>query len=342
MSLISTRRIETQAVRKGDAGQTNWQYKNSTCYSSYHGNLQVNPANIEEETQLKKKLIVGAVLTALTLSTASAFAAAPIFSGDANIEYNKETGKDRELTNRIRIHMHYNVDDDMYVHLRWRADNNIDTNKTTTEADQVYVGAKFDGVEVRGGKQPLWLGKGLLMDEELSGLGIITFGSKVSFSGFYGKDTSIVTADKDYAVTTLNMGTALGGMNVGAAYLKMNEGNNKYWGINADTKLSDNAVLNVEYVKNNDAKADGYLAEVKFGNAAKKGEIDYSISYRDIEKDAVSRYSTNGNYNDSKGVKIKATYKVSNAATLTVYHDMADTQAGAEHHRTNVEFNIDF
>lgn len=292
---------------------------------------------------MKKKLLNAAILAALALSTSSVFASVPTISGDANIEYLKDSGADRQITNRIRLNLDNSIGDSLYVHGRVRLDNNLDTTANNGEAktsfDQAYIGGNVDSVAFKAGKQPLWLGKGLLADTDgTNGLKVGTNLENVKLSGFMGRDYN---AGVGYNVSAADVNTSYGAVNFGASYLKKDE--QKFWGVNADTKISDNATLNVEYVKNTNSSAKGYLAEVKFGNAVKKGDMDYSVSYRNIEDGAISGYTTNGNYPDSKGIKLKANYKVTDNSNLAVYYDAAKTQgSNADKKRTDLEFSVNF
>ncbi|SDF81667.1 hypothetical protein [Sporolituus thermophilus] len=289
---------------------------------------------------MKKKLLAATVLAALTFSSASVFAA-PVFSGDANIEYNKDEGQKATLTNRIRLVADADIVENFYIHGRMVMNNNLKGEDSSavgnrgTEAEQIYLGARFTNLDLKVGKQPLWLGKGLLADVNgISGVSANTVIDGIGLVGFFGKD-----AKQD--VFAADMNAALGAANFGASYLKKEDV--KRYGLNFDTKLAENTVFNFEYVKNTTNKADGYLAEVKFGNAVKKGDIDYALSYRNIEADAIDGYTTNGNYIDSKGFRVKANYKISDASTLTVYQDIAQTENGnQDKNRTNVEFVVNF
>lgn len=288
---------------------------------------------------MKKKLLAAVVLAAMTLSTASVFAS-PVLSGDARVRHQDDSSKDASsFENRIRLIADADIVENFYVHGRLVMNTDLkDTgNDTDVQADQIYVGARMANLDLKVGKQPLYLGKGLLADVDgLSGVAATTSIDGVRLAGFYGQD-------KGQDVATVDMNTTLGAVNFGTSYMKQHEGNNRYFGINADTKISDNAVLNVEYVKNNELKADGYMAEVKFGNAVKKGDLDYAVSYRNIEDGAIfSNYSTEDNYNDSKGFKVAANYKVSDASKLSVWQDITETQLGNDKNRTNVEFNVNF
>ncbi len=285
---------------------------------------------------MKKKLIAAAVMAALAVSTASVFAAAPTLSGDANIEYRNQDGDGDYLTNRIRLNIDSQIDDTFYIHARARMDNNLRKGNAdnTTTFDQAYIGAKAGQFDVKVGKQSLAIGKGLLMDDDkFTGAQVGTALEGVKLNGFYGKD------NKDVNTSFADVNTTLGKVNLGASYL--NEGDH-YYGVNADTKLADNVVLNVEYAKNSTKKENGYLAEVVVGDAVKKGDMKYSVSYRDIKGDAIPDFTTDGWYQDSKGFRVKGAYKVTDNATLTAYHDLSEKQNGEDHKRTNVEFAVNF
>lgn len=285
---------------------------------------------------MNTKVITATVVTVMTLSTLSVFAS-PIITGDARVDYMKDSGADQQITNRIRLSIDNNLGDNLYVHGRANFDNNIEngTNNTPISVNQAYIGGAIDGFRFKAGKEPLFLGKGLLADTDGSnGLQVDTSVQGIKINGFIGKDSGKRLAAGDVA-------TAFGKVNVGASYLKKDTTN--YFGINTDAKITKNSVLNIEYVRNQESKAQGYLAEVVFGDAVKKGDMDYAISYRDIEDSAVdSAYSTDGNYNNSKGIKLKAHYKVTDNATLGVYQDLVDTQDGADKKRTEVEFGVKF
>ncbi|MCX7780981.1 MAG: porin [Negativicutes bacterium] len=287
---------------------------------------------------MKKRLLTAAVLASLTLSTAVAFAA-PTFSGDANIEYRNQDGSGDYLTNRIRLNVDADIDGTFYIHGRAKMNNDLrnTTNGGNVSFDQAYIGAKVGASDVRVGRQSLAIGKGLLMDDDnFIGAQVTTKAIEgLSLAGFYGKDNSSASVE----TTFVDMGTSFSGVNVGASYLKSGD---KYYAVNADTKLTENVVLNVEYAKNTTDKADGFLAEVAVGQAAKKGDFAYKVSYRDIEANALPDFTTDGWYKNSKGFRVKGIYKVSDKATLTAYQDIAETQAGADHNRTNVEFSVNF
>jgi hypothetical protein len=289
---------------------------------------------------MKKRLLVAAVMAAMTISAVPAFAA-PTFSGDANIEYNDYTNVGSFLTNRIRLAVDSAITDNLYVHGRAVMNNNLKDGFSSPAGDneirleQAFIGGKLGNFDVKAGRQPLWLGKGALADVNgINGIQAATSLENIKLNGFYGKDG-------DNHVVAADFGTSFKKVNFGGSYLQESD-TAKFMGINADTKITENAVMNVEYVKNTESKNDGFLAEVKFGNAVKKGDLDYSVAYRDIEDGAVSSYSTEENYNNSEGFRVKANYKVADNATLTAYQDFTDNQSGAKKNQTSVEFSVKF
>ncbi len=289
---------------------------------------------------MKKRLLAAAIMASMTLSVVPGFAA-PVFYGDANIEYNDLTGQSSSLTNRIRLSVDSALTDNMYLHGRTVMNNDLkngvssNSSNERVEVEQLFIGGKIGSFDVKAGRQPLWLGNGTLADVNgINGIQAATSVNDVQMSGFYGKDGSNHVAAADF-------GTSYQNINFGGSYLQESD-INKFWGITADTKIMDNTVLNVEYVKNTESKNDGFLAEVKVGNAVKKGDLDYSLAYRDLEAGAVSSYTTDNNYSDSEGFRIKANYKVADNALLTAYQDFTDSQTGAKKNKTNVEFSVNF
>ncbi|MDU4961796.1 MAG: hypothetical protein E6X17_14175 [Sporomusaceae bacterium] len=287
-----------------------------------------------------KKRLLAAVVAAMTLTAVPALAA-PAFYGDANIEYEKLSGQNSDLTNRIRLSMDSVISEDMYVHGRLVMNNNLKDGGSAPDGDneikleQAFIGGKLGDFDVKAGRQPLWLGKGTLADVNgINGVQAATSINDIKVNGFYGKDG-------DNHVAAADFGTAYKKVNFGGTYLQETD-EAKFIGLNADTKIAENTVLNVEYVKNTENKNDGILAAVKVGNAVNKGDLDYSLAYRNIKDGAVSSYSTDGNYNDSEGFRLEANYKVSDNATLTAYQDFTDSQSGAKKNKTNIEFSVDF
>lgn len=281
---------------------------------------------------MKKKLIA-LVAAALTVSATSVFAA-PTISGDINLEYNKDKGYDSTLTSETNVNLDANFADNLNLHTRFTANYDVDNDYTyNTDVSQLYVNTQLDDVSLNLGKQPLYLGQGLLADVTgVNGVQLNTNLGKTAFSGFHGKDGDNVTA--------IDLAGKVGTVNLGASYFKKGDA---YYGINASQAISQNAVGNFEFVENSDSDANGFLAQVKFGTAQQKGDVDYAVSYRDIENGAVDAgYTTEGNYNDSKGFRFGVNYKAANNGTLSAYYDAVDDQNGNDKSQTNIEYTLNF
>lgn len=279
---------------------------------------------------MKKKLLVAAVLASLTLSASAVFASPVAISGDGYLEYNNKQGSGiyNGFDSRLRLNVDGNIDENLSAHARAVMGNDISTNywNNNITFDKAYVAGKFNNFDVQVGKDDLYTGKGLLIDDhQFSGIKASTTVEGLKLNGFYGKDRN------QTKTTTIDASTAYGNVNFGANYVSL--GDNHFYGINANTKLGD-ATLNAEYVKNNTTSAKGYLAGVTMGN--------YTVSYRDIDAGAVTGYSTNSNYDDSKGFKVSARFDVTKNSSITLYQDFAKDQAGTEKHRTNVEYDYNF
>ncbi|VBB08697.1 Hypothetical protein LUCI_3975 [Lucifera butyrica] len=285
---------------------------------------------------MKKKLLVAAIMAAMTLSASAVFAATPInFSGDGYLQYNNtqgDTGGNNGFDSRIRLNIDGTVDNVLNVHVRAKTLTDLSTSYVGSENgqvqfDQAWVGGKLDNVDLKAGKMSLYSGKGLLMDDD--GFNGIQAGAAldgVQLNGFYGKDSGRVKTN------IAEMKTAFGDVNFGANYMEY--GADHYYGLNADTKVGD-AVLNVEYVKNTTTSDNGYMAGVTMGN--------YTVSYRDIEPTAIDVHTTNTNYIDSKGFKVAARYGLSKNSSITLYQDFAKHHDGSgNHERTNVEYDYNF
>lgn len=293
---------------------------------------------------MNKKLLTAAVLAAMTLSTASVFAN-PAFSGDAKLDYLKRDGSQREVISRVRLNVDADIDNDFYVHARAVLEDDLDAdNDNNAEFDQAYLGMKLTNADLKAGKQSLYLGKGLIADYDgISGFSVDANVAGVRAFALIGKEGEV--AEKT-TLRALDFGTKSGVVNFGGSFLQAKQSGEKYnvYGVNADTELCKDVVLSAEYVKNNTLNKDGYLAQVKFGNAVKKGDLDYYVSYRNVEEDAISEdYSTEANYADSKGFKVGTSYKVTDNAVLEASYDFAKQESNnIDKKETRVKFTVNF
>lgn len=311
---------------------------------------------------MKKKLLVAAILAALTLSSASVFAAipTPVFSGDFQLLTQKGSIGDTYTDVRIRLNFDAQLEDGMYVHGRLMGIDHSPTNFGTAgtgskgadvNMEQLFIGQKMGAVDLKVGRQPMGLGRqGLLADVNgVQGVSLTAAANGVNFMGIIGRsneaqDGATLSGARDTA--SAKIGTAFDGINVEAAYMTTEQSgtDNKYWSASADTEIAKNVTLGGEYIQNTIAEANGFLIKATVGQLVKKHDINYSVSYRKIEDKAVDKdWVTNGNYANSKGIRLAANYKVNNQAILSLYQDFTKTDSGnIKNNQFRTELNVYF
>jgi hypothetical protein len=299
---------------------------------------------------MKKKLLTAAIMAALTVSTASAFAAAPVITGDFQTMIQTQRGVDSDYSDvRLRLNFDQELSDGMYAHARLMGIDQQGFGNNYAEAgtgskgadmnmEQMYIGAKLGQFDAKFGRQPLSVGQNMLAD--VNGIVGVSFATKVSdldMYAFTGRETTNgVTND----VLAAKVGTAFAGVDMGAGYLKRDL--NKYWSVDAGTKIADNVYLSGIYMANTYADANGFMAKAAVGSVAKKGDFSYAVSYRDVEDGAIDGdWVTNGALANSKGVRLEAKYKPTNDATLWVYQDITSRSSDTSYHPNQFRAEID-
>lgn len=301
---------------------------------------------------MKKRLLVAAVMAAMTISTASVFAAPIQFSGDMQLLTQKNDHGSTFSDVRLRLNADAQLDENMFVHGRLMgidmSPNHYNGSGTgssgaSVNMEQLYLGAKLGAVDVKVGRQPLDIGKGMLADVNgIQGVSLATSASGIDMYGFAGRSHEGATARDTVG---LQMGTNVHGVNLGAGYLTTKDTvDNKYLSFNADKNVTDKVNLSGVYVKNTELEKDGYIVKATIGQVAKKGDINYAVSYRDIENGAVDgNWVTNGAYADSKGFRLAANYKPTNNSTLSVYKDInQENSNGQKPNQMRAELNLNF
>ncbi|MBP2649760.1 MAG: hypothetical protein H6Q74_585 [Firmicutes bacterium] len=278
---------------------------------------------------MNKKLLVAAILAALTVSTTTTFAS-PTFTGEARILTQKDEGAHTTTDTRFRLNADSEIGDGFYAHARIQGlDEQSGVSQFATGAsqgvtatmDQLYLGTKMGAVDVKAGRQGLFVGNGILADVNVQGMSLATDSQNIGFEAFLGRSG---TDD----VTAANLKTKGDVVDFSVGYLQKDDV--KYLALNADRRLNNNMVLSGNYVKNNTDNANGFLVKATVGEAAHKGEFNYALSYRNIEDKAVDGgWSTDSAYNDSKGFRVEANYKFADNVNINVFKDFTDKNSDA-------------
>ncbi|WP_312522071.1 hypothetical protein [Anaerospora sp.] len=209
---------------------------------------------------------------------------------------------------------------------------------------ELTSGNKTVNADAIFGRQPLIVGEGMFID--INGMKGIYMGpnkSRFHAIGFVGQPNE---ASISLDTIALDIGTTVSGIDVGVGYIKANDiEDSKYWSFNAGTKVSNNVTLSGSYMKNDNSTANGYLVQATFGKIEQKGDINYAVSYRDVEDRAVnSNWVNTEAYANSKGFRATANYKVTENGTLSLYQDFT-TRHDDETVKPNqfrAEFNVIF
>lgn len=297
---------------------------------------------------MKKRLLMAAVVSALTISTATALAAAPVITGDAQTMIQTTKGASDYSDARLRLNFDFDMGDGMYAHARLMGIDQqgygnlyspAGTGSTgaSVNMEQMYIGAKLGQVDAKFGRQPVYIGRGMLADiNGVEGISLASNTGDVKLFGFGGRsaNTEVLAGSINGKIENLNMG---------AGYLRKE--NKDFWSVDADTNIANHVNLSGEYMKNTTDKADGYIVKATVGQVAQKGDFSYAVSYRNIDNNAIDdNWVTNGALANSKGLRLEAKYKPTNATTLWVYQDItkqaSDTSIHPNQFRAELDFNF--
>jgi hypothetical protein len=259
---------------------------------------------------------------------------------------------------RLRLSMFAPLTDDVSFHGRLASENNT-YGDNGVNLDQAYLNAKvLGGAELSLGRQPLYLGQGILMDTSYGFDGAtLAFGNKLRFLAGAAKFSVDGTPPNsgqyvDHAnLNYYNVGYDVSSkLNVTASYLK-DKDNALYKSSAAGFgyKLNDKFALSGEYAKNdsdlakannNGDSAKAWIGKIKFGGA--DGLKDHSfglwVGYRKAEMsfdpvtfdtldgaDAAGLNGTAGYLDNVKGMEYGIEYTVFRNGILSLqYNDLKE------------------
>jgi hypothetical protein len=303
---------------------------------------------------MKKRLLTAAIMAALTVSTATAFAAGPVITGDAQTMIQSTDGASDYSDARIRLNFDFDMGEGMYAHARLMgidqqgygnnyAEAGTGSKGASVNMEQMYIGAKLGQVDAIFGRQPVGIGQGMLADVNgIVGVSLAGKAGEANLYAFGGRETPTGSTQTN-DVFAAKVDTKVEKLDLGAGYLKRDA--NKYYSFNAGGKIADNVDLSAIYMGNDTVKANGYMVKATVGALAKKGDFNYAVSYRDIEDNAIDGdWVTNGALANSKGIRLEAKYKPTNNATVWVYKDFvekaSDPNVRPDQFRAEIDFNF--
>ncbi|WP_371373726.1 porin [Sporomusa aerivorans] len=279
------------------------------------------------------------------------------FTGEVRTRYDYqdrnsgETFDSTKEANRLRLNMEAQLDKNVTFHGRYEANtewgNGSDNESKLTQA---YISGKVGEVNYSFGRQPVWLGQGMIADNESNNDGFfLSGGNKVKVTaGAFKKDAETYdNKDIDANYIAANIDAQLNkNLNLTASYLA-DKDDNYYKTTSAGLKYSGikNFTVTGEYGENDSDAANGnhngdaakaWMAQLKYRGAERDrvGSLGIWAGYRSAEKgfdplelttlDAGRNYDdTYGILDNVKGPEFGVEYTVFKNGILTVqYNDL--------------------
>lgn len=281
-------------------------------------------------------------------------------SGDARVRYFQADDQKDYADYRARVTFDGKVNNNMKFNARLTTGSALSEDKAAAiSMETANVSFNALGLNNTIGRQDIKLGSGYLLDGQMNGIATNAGGLKL-FAGNAASNAKVDTgsAYANGATSTATVwnkvygaeySTNLMGAKLTADYLQNNSSKDEFYGANAGFKLVDGVTANVEYFKNNgenkgDAAAKAY--GIKFNN------VGLSATYRDVEANAVTPFSTmftstNSQYAELnggfKGMEYQYDRALDKNATLTVKYQDFENQAGTKlPARTSAVVNVKF
>jgi len=256
-------------------------------------------------------------------------------SGTISETYTKEHESAGQLTSDVTVNFSIDIDKNLSFHNSFESDH-VPTNAIQNSITNTYLQYSNHAFTYSVGRQGYILSSGVLADiAGTNGIAIREQNKDGQVSTFYGRNnTDIFAVDLKPANVFKSKNLQLE-----AVYLKTNM---NYAGLTITNQVTEKEEFSIETVENMDTKACGYLINILNGNLEKKGDRDIGLSFRDIQSGAVSEYSTDANYDDSIGFRIRMDYQLADNIVLNAYHDIARTQAGIDIDKTQIEASMNF
>lgn len=265
-------------------------------------------------------------------------------SGDARVR-TFETANNGDYTDyRARVTFDGKINDNVKFNSRLAVGStNIDAAANTVRLDTANVTFNGLGLANTIGRQDIKLGTGFMMDTQMNGIAS-TVGNLKLFGGIATPNATTIPA-------VMHMYGAEYGMNIGevkvnADFLKDVTDKKNFYGINTSFGVANGVDANAEYIKNNTDAAKAFAYGVKFN------KIGLSATYRNVDANAFSNYSTmvNAKFDATqipsgfKGMEYQYDRALDKNVNLTVkYQDFKNKVDGTKiDGRTSAVVNVKF
>lgn len=261
-------------------------------------------------------------------------------TGDARLRYGGTDNEGDNTDYRVRLSVDGKINDNLKFNTRLSSDD-VDYDKGFESVKLDTANVTFDtlGLSNTLGRQDLFLGTGMIIDDTINGIASEIGGLKV----FYGNQT-----EEDERLYGAEFKTELFGADVGLDYMKadIDAGDDKeFYGVNTSVGIGKNISLNAEYAKENKSGDDAVAYGVSFD------KLGFSAMYKNVEAGAYTNYSTQGGdvHNISfldegfKGMEYTVEREIADNTMLTVkYQDFKNQEGDKKDNRTSAYLNVSF
>jgi len=265
--------------------------------------------------------------------------------------WNKDQSENTSKT-RLRLNMESQIADDITFHGRYEAESEFgDGIENASKLTQAYITGKAIGLDYNFGRQPIWLGQGLIADIEGNCDGLLVSGGKdvkITVGAFKTTQPSYWLSDQSANYTAANIDAKVtDNLHVSLSYLKDEDSyiykstsaGLKYTGIKNFTIIGEYGQNKAEKIKDwsgfDTAKA--WMAKLQYAGAKKDkvGSFGAWVGYRNADnnfdvcelttldsgRQTVEEFF--GNLDNVKGAEFGVEYTVFRNGILTVqYNDL--------------------
>jgi len=280
------------------------------------------------------------------------------FTGEVRERYDWQEDTDNNSRTRLRLNMTSQIADNVTFHGRYEAQSSFGNDGGGNEAKltQAYIDGKIGSLGYSFGRQPIWLGQGLIADLSGNADGLLLSGGndvKVTAGAFKTTLTDYAAGD-DHALNfyAANIDAKVNSnLGLSVSYLKDKDGDAykttsaglKYTGIKNFGISGEFGQNDSETAKDYDgSKAKAWMGQIKYAGAEKEkiGSLGVWVGYRNADPgfdagemttlDSGRFDSSFGNLDNAKGAEFGIEYTVFKNGILTFqYNDLELKEAAA-------------
>lgn len=260
-------------------------------------------------------------------------------SGEARARFGAVDGQGDDSDFRARLSVDGKINENLKFNSRISSGNvAYDGENEGITLDTANLAFDAFGLDNTIGRQDLFVGTGMIMDDTINGIASELGGLKV----FYGNQTS--ENERLYGAEIKTR--IFDGLNLNYMKADVKDGNDKeFYGVNTAVGITKNVTVNAEYAKENKSGDDAVAYGVSFD------KLGLSATYKDVEAGAHTEYSTlAGDINNVsflnegyKGMEYKLSREIADNTVLTLAYQDFKNQAGTKNEdRTAAYLNVKF